>query len=213
MLPLMPHEIVGEIASFLTAEETQALHSVSKDVCMDTTGIVKLEPRTKHHYVMGDRIHKLESDCIGLYEAFRRFKCSGTRVNNSRDREVFDRCIKLNGSWSWGHVFVELRGVMDSVSSVEKVPIGIPGTPDLYYQRNSKHDPVAISDGPTFTSGDLTVVMGYLKNLQSVTLDVLIEATKIAHRHEIYAKYPGALKRILTLLEKRISWLEAKMQE
>ena len=55
------------------------------------------------------------------------------------------------------------------------------------------------------------VILAWLTRLLAMTKEVEVWAVKISKLHNFYSKYPGSIKRIRTVLENRIRWLEAKL--
>lgn len=230
MVTALPQELQKNVLGFLDADSVKALHSVSKDMSVLTTGTMKsceygkqlaATNRREFHNWMGGRLWKLYKEQESLHEAYRKFKCRGnneyqiTRANHHSDFEVYDKCIRILNKWWCGHIFTVLRCAMDCVADVDKIPLHVEGyaDSDCYYRREgiTAVAPLPISEGPTFTRGDLVVVLGWLRRLHAISLEVEGWARTISKRHDFYSRNPGDVKRVRSVLEKRIRWLEAKL--
>lgn len=223
----IPCDATREVIACLSPVDIKSVHQTCKEMRDITTGAVsqreygewlaKYDRRGFHNW-MGARLWQLEVELKGLDDSYRAYKCRGkqgigyTRANCHSDYLIFDKCIRMTNHRGWGYYFILLKGVMDSVADVDGIPIAIEGFPgsDNYYRREgvAKDTTLQISKGPTFTKEDLGVILGHLKRLHAICLEVVEAVRPIEHRHEIYATYPGKLKRVLTGITKRIEWLE-----
>lgn len=208
---MLPTDLLREVAGYLAIDDIRSLHLSSRELRERTVGIIS---RRNYHNWMGGRLWQLEAEQEGLDRSYRQFKCKGryTRANVHRDFEVYDKCIRINNSWRPGHLFTELKGAMDSVADVEKMPIEVEGFKgsDNYYRREgiAPDEPLPISEGPMFTEDDLNLILGWLKRLHVIALEVLGEATKISTKHDFYKMYPRPINSIAKTVQRRIDWLE-----
>ena len=226
----IPAELQSAIVDFLDPASIKSLHPTSKEMRDLTTGVVSAadyktwlidNDRRTYHDVVGAELWQLAKEQESLHKAYRDFKCRGkngsgiTRANVHSDFDVYDKCIRIRLDWWCGHIFTHLKGTMDTVADVDKMPLHIEGFPgsDTYYRREgiTRCEPLPISDGPTFAPEDLKVILAWLTRLLAMTKEVEVWAVKISKLHNFYSKYPGSIKRIRTVLENRIRWLEAKL--
>jgi hypothetical protein len=220
MLQQLPLELAAQVIGYLNIGDVQSLHSACKAARDLTLGKIELPAKQRYHHIMGDRIWTLEQECESLNDGYRKFKCRRPRyggyahANHHDDYEVFDKCIRISNGWHPGHVFTELRGVMDSVAYVEQVDPEIPGIPhsDVYYRRGgiSRTEPLTVSEGPTFNKADLVMIMSYLKRLHALIGEIETEAIGIRNANDFYAGYPAQMKRLREVIERRIKWLHEK---
>ena len=164
--------------------------------------------RELFHYEMGNRIHQLELQQEHLV------KCYYDRKRGSRgSSELFRRCILINPSCVGDRVFVNMKGLVDSVASIEKVPMHYYGHPDgdVYYRRHEELEtPIPISDGKGFTVEDVAVISGYLDSLIALHADIQRLTSFLPDRDDFYKCSYRRLVRDGEVLRRRRQWLHEK---
>lgn len=205
---MLPADLLDNVLQFLDAGDIKNLHQTCSQMRDDTTGVVPMTKRELFHYEMGNRIHQLELQQEYL------MRCYYDRKRGSRgSSELFRKCIMINPSCVGDRVFVDMKGLMDSVASIEGVPMKYYGHPDgdVYYRRHEElENPITVSEGKTFTREDVEGIRGYLDDLIAIHAEVQRLTSFLLDRDDFYARSYQRLVRDGEVLRRRRQWLHKK---